>query len=339
MSFYKEVYLYFLEVYMVILVTIPADEAVRARFKDVSEGSEFRYIAADEVTESDVASSDIIIGNVPPEMIKASPRLRLLQLNSAGANTYCLPGILHESTLLCNSTGAYGVAIAEHMLACVLTLIKKINRYECNRKKHLWKDEGNVLGIYGSTTLVIGAGDIGSEFGSRMAALGSRVIGIRRHKVAPAPFMCESGTMEDIDRYLPEADFISCCLPATAETNKLFHAERIAAMKSTAIIANVGRGSLFDQPALAEALMDHTIGGACLDVTDPEPLPKDNPLWDCPNLILTPHVSGAYHLHLTYERIVDIAVSNLKKYMNGEQPGNLVDMTTGYRKYTGQVDG
>lgn len=324
---------------MVILVTIPTDETVRARFQSVAEDADFRYLTPSEVTENDVASSDIIIGNVPPEMIKASPRLRLLQLNSAGANTYCLPGILHENTMLCNSTGAYGVAIAEHMIASILTLTKKINRYECNRKKHLWKDEGNVLGIYGSVTLVIGAGDIGSEFGSRMAALGSRVIGIRRHKFAPAPFMQEAGTMEDIDRFLPEADFIACCLPATAETNKLFNAERIAEMKSTAIIANVGRGSLFDQPALAEALMDHRIGGACLDVTDPEPLPKDNPLWDCPNLILTPHVAGAYHMRLTYERIVDIAVSNLKKFMNGEQPGNLVDLSTGYRKFTGPADG
>ena len=320
---------------MNILVTIPVDQDVTARFEETAPGAAFRYVSTENVTREDIMETDILIGFVSPELIQASPRLKLFQLNLAGANTYCLPGILHEDTILCNSTGAYGVAVSEHMLASIFALTKKLNRYECNRKKHIWRDEGSVMGIFGSTTLVIGAGDIGSEFGKRMAALGSRVIGIRRHKVEPAPYMVDSGTMEDIDRFLPEADFIACSLPATPETNRFFNAERIARIKSTAIIANVGRGTLFDQQALAEALMNYKIGGACLDVTDPEPLPKDNPLWDCPNLILTPHVSGFYHLHYTYERIVDIALENLRRYQNGEKLMNIVDRKSGYREFQG----
>jgi phosphoglycerate dehydrogenase-like enzyme len=320
---------------MNILVTIPVDQDVTARFEETAPGAAFRYVSTENVTREDIMETDILIGFVSPELIQASPRLKLFQLNLAGANTYCLPGILHEDTILCNSTGAYGVAVSEHMLASIFALTKKLNRYECNRKKHIWRDEGSVMGIFGSTTLVIGAGDIGSEFGKRMAALGSRVIGIRRHKVEPAPYMVDSGTMEDIDRFLPEADFIACSLPATPETNRFFNAERISRIKSTAIIANVGRGTLFDQQALAEALMNYKIGGACLDVTDPEPLPKDNPLWDCPNLILTPHVSGFYHLHYTYERIVDIALENLRRYQNGEKLMNIVDRKSGYREFQG----
>ena len=320
---------------MNILVTIPVDQDVTARFEETAPGAAFRYVSTENVTREDIMETDILIGFVSPELIQASPRLKLFQLNLAGANTYCLPGILHEDTILCNSTGAYGVAVSEHMLASIFALTKKLNRYECNRKKHIWRDEGSVMGIFGSTTLVIGAGDIGSEFGKRMAALGSRVIGIRRHKVEPAPYMVDSGTMEDIDRFLPEADFIACSLPATPETNRIFNAERISRIKSTAIIANVGRGTLFDQQALAEALMNYKIGGACLDVTDPEPLPKDNPLWDCPNLILTPHVSGFYHLHYTYERIVDIALENLRRYQNGEKLMNIVDRKSGYREFQG----
>ena len=320
---------------MNILVTIPVNQDVIARFEETAPGASFRYVREEDVTREDITETDILIGYVSPELIQASPRLKLFQLNLAGANTYCLPGILHEDTILCNSTGAYGVAVSEHMLASIFALTKKLNRYEHNRKKHLWRDEGSVLGIFGSTTLVIGAGDIGSEFGKRMAALGSRVIGIRRHKVEPAPYMVDSGTMEDIDRFLPEADFIACSLPATPETNRLFDAERIGRMKPTAIIANVGRGTLFDQQSLAEALMNYKIGGACLDVTDPEPLPKDSPLWDCPNLILTPHVAGYYHLHYTYERIVDIAMENLRRYLNGEELMNLVDRKSGYREFRG----
>ncbi|MBR0376806.1 MAG: D-2-hydroxyacid dehydrogenase [Lachnospiraceae bacterium] len=320
---------------MNILVTIPVNQDVIARFEETAPGASFRYVREEDVTREDITETDILIGYVSPELIQASPRLKLFQLNLAGANTYCLPGILHEDTILCNSTGAYGVAVSEHMLASIFALTKKLNRYECNRKKHLWRDEGSVLGIFGSTTLVIGAGDIGSEFGKRMAALGSRVIGIRRHKVEPAPYMVDSGTMGDIDRFLPEADFIACSLPATPETNRLFDAERIGRMKQTAIIANVGRGTLFDQQSLAEALMNYKIGGACLDVTDPEPLPKDSPLWDCPNLILTPHVAGYYHLHYTYERIVDIAMENLRRYLNGEELMNLIDRKSGYREFRG----
>lgn len=320
---------------MNILVTIPVNQDVIARFEETAPGASFRYVREEDVTREDITETDILIGYVSPELIQASPRLKLFQLNLAGANTYCLPGILHEDTILCNSTGAYGVAVSEHMLASIFALTKKLNRYECNRKKHIWRDEGSVMGIFGSTTLVIGAGDIGSEFGKRMAALGSRVIGIRRHKVEPASYMVDSGTMEDIDRFLPEADFIACSLPATPETNRFFNAERIARIKPTAIIANVGRGTLFDQLALAEALMNYKIGGACLDVTDPEPLPKDNPLWDCPNLILTPHVSGFYHLHYTYERIVDIALENLHRYQNGEKLMNIVDRKSGYREFQG----
>ena len=213
---------------MNILVTIPVDQDVTARFEETAPGAAFRYVSTENVTREDIMETDILIGFVSPELIQASPRLKLFQLNLAGANTFCLPGILHEDTILCNSTGAYGVAVSEHMLASIFALTKKLNRYECNRKKHIWRDEGSVMGIFGSTTLVIGAGDIGSEFGKRMAALGSRVIGIRRHKVEPAPYMVDSGTMEDIDRFLPEADFIACSLPATPETNRIFNAERIS---------------------------------------------------------------------------------------------------------------
>lgn len=318
---------------MQILITIPVTEKEMSYFHKVAPEAEFICMQNPNVTEEMIANSDIIIGNVPPSKIKASPKLKLLQLNSAGSNEFCAPGVLSEGTMLCNATGAYGVALAEHMLAQILMLIKKLNLYEENRKNHLWRDEGGVTGIYGSTTLVIGAGDIGTEFGKRMAALGSRVIGIRRHKVAPADFMVDSGTMEDIDRFLPEADFVACALPATKDTYHFFDRERVARMKKTAVLANIGRGNLIETEVLAEALQNQVIAGACIDVTDPEPLPADSILWDCPNLILTPHISGFYHLRHTYDRIVEIACRNLAAFLNGEGLINQVDFETGYRKF------
>ncbi|MBR2653729.1 MAG: D-2-hydroxyacid dehydrogenase [Lachnospiraceae bacterium] len=318
---------------MQILITIPVTEKEMACFRQAAPEAEFTCMQNPNVTEEMIAASDIIIGNVPTNRIKASPRLKLLQLNSAGSNEFCVPGVLSPNTILCNATGAYGVALAEHMLAQILMLIKKLNMYEENRKNHIWRDEGGVTGIYGSTTLVIGAGDIGTEFGRRMAGLGSRVIGIRRHKVEPADYMIDSGTMEDIDRFLPEADFVACALPATKETYHLFDRERVGRMKKTAVLANIGRGNLIETEVLADALKNHVIAGACIDVTDPEPLPEDSILWDCPNLILTPHISGFYHLRHTYDRIIEIACSNLAAFVSGGELINQVDFETGYRKF------
>ena len=302
---------------MQILITIPVTEKEMACFRQAAPEAEFTCMQNPNVTEEMIAASDIIIGNVPTNKIKASPRLKLLQLNSAGSNEFCIPGVLSPNTVLCNA----------------LMLIKKLNMYEENRKNHIWRDEGGVTGIYGSTTLVIGAGDIGTEFGRRMAALGSRVIGIRRHKVEPADYMIDSGTMEDIDRFLPEADFVACALPATKETYHLFDRERVGRMKKTAVLANIGRGNLIETEVLADALNNHVIAGACIDVTDPEPLPKDSILWDCPNLILTPHISGFYHLRHTYDRIIEIACRNLAAFVNGDDLINQVDFETGYRKF------
>ena len=317
---------------MQILITIPVTEKEMAHFHAAAPEADFTCVQNPNVTCEMIAASDIIIGNVPTNIIKASPRLKLLQLNSAGANEFCAPGVLAPDTILCNATGAYGVALAEHMLAQTLMLIKKLNKYQDNQKNHLWHDEGEVSGIYGSTTLIIGAGDIGTEFGKRMAALGSRIIGIRRHKTEPADYMAASGTMEDIDRFLPEADFVACALPATKETYHLFDSEKVRRMKKTAVLINIGRGNLIATEVLADALNNHVIAGACIDVTDPEPLPKDSILWDCPNLILTPHISGSYHLRHTYDRIIEIACGNLSAFVNGRELINQVDFETGYRK-------
>ena len=118
---------------MQILITIPVTDKEMADFHAAAPNAEFLFVQNPNVTEEMIAASDIIIGNVPTGKIKASPRLKLLQLNSAGANEFCVPGVLSPDTVLCNATGAYGVALAEHMLAQILMLIKKLNLYEENR--------------------------------------------------------------------------------------------------------------------------------------------------------------------------------------------------------------
>ena len=141
--------------------------------------------------------------------------------------------------------------------------------------------------------------------------------------------------MAQLDEWLPKADYVACVLPGTQETWHLFDAERLKKLKPDAILINAGRGSAIDSYALNNALRAGTIGGACLDVVEPEPLPADHPLWEAPNLLLTPHISGFYHLHETLDRILAIALENLRALVNGDPIRNVVDKTSGYRDNSG----
>ena len=157
------------------------------------------------------------------------------------------------------------------------------------------------------------------------------VSGVRR-RVSPGPeWLSGMYGMAELDRLLPEMDIVACCLPGTADTRGAFSRARFERMKPGAYFLNVGRGYCADTDALADALDSGRLGGAVIDVTAPEPLPADHRLWDAPNLALTPHVSGQYHLYETFLRILDIACDNLRRYAAGQPLRNVVNFATGYR--------
>ncbi len=315
-----------------ILVVIPVEDCHKAMLEAAAPSAEFIYSSPKAVTSEQVQSADIIIGNVPAKLIAGSKKLRWLQLNSAGTDGYTVPGVLPEDALLTNATGAYGLAISEHLLACLLHLMKKLNHYQREMETHTWQDHGAVTSIYGSKTLVVGYGNIGSEFAVRMHALGSSVTGIRRNKTEKPDYLAGLYQMDRLHECLKDADIVVSCLPGTKETYHVFDADAFAAMKPGAFFLNVGRGNAVDSYALAEALNCGHLAGAAVDVTEPEPLPADHPLWDAKNMLITPHVSGGYHLKETHERIIRIAVENLRRFTNGEALKNNVDFATGYRK-------
>ena len=147
---------------MKILFTIPTEDGVRERFQGIAPHAEFVFADSAELSESDIESADILIGNVPPTMLHAPAGLRFFQTYTAGANAYTVPGILAPETVLCNASGAYGVALAEHMLAQLLMVIKKLDIYLDAQKEHSWIDAGPVRGIIGSVTLVVGLDRCGS---------------------------------------------------------------------------------------------------------------------------------------------------------------------------------
>mgnify|MGYP000508950160 CR=1 FL=1 len=336
-----------------ILVTIPVEPRHVELLREAAPDCEFRFHSTGELpkgvpgsralpfsslveegplTPEDADWAHIILGNLPPQYLHGSEKLCWMQTNSAGVEPYIQPGVLAQGTLLTNATGAYGLAISEHMLGMLLELMKKLELYRDAQREELWASQGTVASVYGSTVLVLGMGDIGGEFGKRCKALGAKVIGVRRKNAEKPDYADEVHLIEDLDELLPRADVVAVTLPGTEATKGLISRERIARMKEGAVLLNVGRGYIVDTDALCDALESGKLSGAGLDVTAPEPLPQGHRLWKIPTAVITPHISGYYHLKETHERIVGIFAENLKRFFRGEPLKNQVDFATGYRK-------
>lgn len=315
-----------------ILVLIPMDDDKKRILEDKAKNCKIVYSNENEVSREEVQNADIIIGSPKIEMIKGSSKLKWLQLNSAGADQYTKEGILNKGVILTNSTGAYGLAVSEHMLAMLLELLKKLHIYRDNQNKRLWKSEGRVKSIYNSKVLIVGLGDIGCKFGEMIKSLGGYTIGIKRRESKKPSYIDELYLNDKLDELLPQSDIVALCLPATTETHRLFDKERISNMKKGSILLNVGRGISVDTEALCDAIENNHLSGAGLDVVDPEPLPSSHRIWGLENVVITPHISGWYNLSETYERIFEISLDNLERFLNNDELFNIVDFNTGYKK-------
>ena len=315
-----------------ILVALPVENRHKAKLEAAAPGCNLIYCGEFGATEELVQNADIIVGNIPSNLIKASEKLELLQLSSAGTDAYIVPGVLAENTILTNSTGAYGKAVSEHALAMLLMLQKKLHLYRDAQRQREWTDKGNVVSISDATVVVVGLGDIGLRFARMAKALGAYTIGVKRRGGECPEGVDELCMTEKLDEVLPRADVVASFLPGTAATCHMYTPERFAMMKNSAIFINCGRGNAVAGDVLYDALTSGSIAAAAIEVTEPEPLPKDSPLWMLDNLMITPHVSGYYHLAETFENIINIAAENLSAFLEGRPLRNIIDFSTGYKK-------
>ena len=297
----------------------------RVWLEEAAPGETFIYKEG-KAEREDVQNADIILGNVSPKLISTGDKLKWLQTNSAGVDGY-IHGCLPKETVLTNATGAYGLAISEYMVAVWLELLKKLHLYRDVQRTGKWCDLGQVRSAWNSTVLVLGLGDIGGEFAKRAKALGAKVIGVRRTGTDKSDFVDELIHTDKLDEYLPQADCVAITLPGTTATKGMFDAERMAKMKDGAVLVK-----LWFIEITSGGLRMALFMAAGVDVTDPEPLPADHPLWKMDNAVITPHISGGYHLQETHDRIVRIMAENLKRFLAGEPLRNVVDFSTGYRK-------
>ena len=240
----------------------------------------------------------------------------------AGADRY-LGGHFPQNVRLTTASGAFGETIAEHALAMLLALCRRIPAYV---RAGQWNDLGCEKQVNGATALIFGSGDLGGSIARRLKALGVHTVGVCREARRRREGFDVLTTLECAELFLPEADFVLCALPHSEQTAGWLDAARVGLMKQDAVFINVGRGSFADTDALAAVLSDGRLFGVGLDVTDPEPLPQGHPLWTLPNAVVTPHVAGVSfgHLPQTEEKIWAICAENLRRYLQGEPLKNEV---------------
>ncbi len=298
-------------------------------------GYDFRHI--EDPTPEDYAWAEVIVGFPPIPRLKEAVNLKWLQIPWSGADGYADHPDFPKQVLLTNATGAFGRPIAEYAFAAAFSLMRRFHQYRDRQNEHKWLWQGDEMSPTGKYVLILGAGDIGTNVAKLFNPFGCHITGVRRVvRECPVDFDAVV-TLEGAEEILPQADIVICAMPDTPLTRGYLNRRRLGLLKETAILVNVGRGTLIDHSALADLLNEGKLFGAALDVTDPEPLPEDHPLWSCPNALITPHVSGRTFSGLKYKEnfFFDLCRENLQLYLEDKPLKNTVDLTTGYRVTTG----
>lgn len=267
-----------------------------------------------------------------PELLRAAPAtLKWYCCSFAGVDPYCKdPSMFANPDCILTNSNGYGVTIAEHVVMVTLMLLRRMPEYEAVVREHGWSNQLPIRSIRDNEFTILGTGNIGVNVAERLRGMGAaKITGLSRSGRPQAEFD-EVLPIRELDNVLPRAKILVMALPGTAETIHILNRERIALLPDDAYVINVGRGTAIDQAPLIEALNSGRLAGAALDVMNPEPLPKDHPLWTTKNLILTPHVSGNMTLGYTCDINVEMFCADLANYAAGKPLAGFVDRARGY---------
>lgn len=284
----------------------------------------------DEVVAAIPGAQLVIGGQIGDEALANADALVWQHVTWAGVESILSETLANRGVMLTNSRGVSAPNMAEHVIAMMLGIGRAIPffiKQQQERKWRGWYERPPFLELTGETVVLLGTGAIGQATALRLQPFGCRIIGVRRHP-GPVAGFDEVVGFEDLPRVLPGAGYVVSSLPMTPHTRGILSAELIRAMKPGSFFFNVGRGGTVDQDALIAALAEGHLGGAGLDVTDPEPLPDESPLWGMENVLITAHTSGSSPK--VGERVKAILLENLRRYQAGEELLNLVDYEQGY---------
>jgi phosphoglycerate dehydrogenase-like enzyme len=286
--------------------------------------------------EDDLRDAEVVIAwSLRPEQLRAARKLRWIHSPAAAVHQLMVPEVVNSDIILTNSSEVHGGVVAEHVLALVFALAKRLPQAARFQEKHVWGQEALWLGrprpreIAGATLGLIGLGSIGRRVAKAASSLEMRVIAVREHVEKAIPEGVQQVfASAQLDELLSQSDYVVLATPVTPNTVGLINAVRLAKMKPDACLINVGRGPLVDEAALVHALREQKIGGAALDVFEKEPLPADSPLWDLENLFITPHTAGI--TEKLWDRHYALISENLRRYLQGQPLLSVVNKKQGY---------
>jgi phosphoglycerate dehydrogenase-like enzyme len=286
--------------------------------------------------ENELASAEILFTfSLRPEQFSAARKLCWLHAPTAAVHQLLFPEFVESGVTLTNAREVHGPVVAEHVMAMIFALAKKIPEAVLFQQRRVWGQaeiwyaNSHPREVAGATLGLIGLGSIGLQVAKRAFSLGMRVIALREHSEKEAPSSVERiFTPPDLHQLLSQSDYVVLAAPLTPATRGLMNAASFAAMKSGACLINVGRGPLVGEIALAEALRSNQIAGAALDVFDHEPLPAESPLWDLPNLLITPHTAAL--TEKLWDRHYNLFSDNLHRYLAHQPLLYVVDKRKGY---------
>ncbi len=305
----------------------------RVKVTDVSSLSRADYSGdsiAKEKLDDLLAEAEVIFGGrLPRNLVTRAPKLKLVQMMSAGVNRFLDAERMESQVIMTNVSGIHAIQISEFVLGLMLMFVKQAPLYFQLKQDKQWK-RFTLTALRSKTVGIVGLGSIGREVARLAKAFGMRVMATRRSvkRVGRARYIDIMLPQNQLHELLVESDFVVLALPLTTETSKFIGEKELRTMKSTAYLINIARGGVVDEEALIRALEEDWIAGAGLDVFATEPLPTDSRLWELPNVILSPHISGDAEDNPV--RTTELFLDNLRRYLNGEKLVNVVDKKKGY---------
>lgn len=316
-------------------VLFPCDSAQREMLEAAGKGRvEFMYI--DGLRKEErlklLQEAEIIFGEPGIREVRECPGLKWIQMSWAGTDVYTMRDGFPRKVKVTNAKGCFQVVIGEYIVAVLLELCRNLKQYNVQQREGIWKRLQSETLLYGKRILILGAGDVGTGAAKRLKAFGTHITGMRRTERNYPDCFDFMVTEDRLEEELPKADVVIGCLPGTMATRGLLDERRLRMMKRGAFFVNVGRGSLVHTDALTRLLKEGHLGGVALDVTEPEPLPSDHPLWRMEQVILTPHIAGQSFGYSkdTENRVIHVCCQNLERYLNGMELINLVNFEAGY---------
>lgn len=314
-----------------VVISVDTDDdrkqSLRSEFPDI----EFVFTSSERVRDELPGAQALLGWSRLDDVLANADDLAWVQNIGAGVERVVTDAFRERKLILTNGSGIMAPNMAEHVIGLMLALARRLPDLLDAQRQHRWKadvDTKHVTELGGQTVLLVGLGEIGRQIARRLAAFDMTVLGVRRSVVNPPEHVAHVGTFADLPRMVGEADHVISSVPHTKETVGMFDSGLFERFRDGARFYNMGRGTSVVQPDLIAALESGKLSGAGLDVTDPEPLPEDDPLWKAPNVIITAHTSGATPQF--QERLFELFTDNLRRYVAGDDLRNVVDQERGY---------